>query len=274
MPSLLFPFQSNNENVPRLAKEQFGQELVRYALIYSIAQYDRFVLELAVLDAVMSAAARSNGKIATDDVAAIDQRVRGDSPTSSVAAELRKLAGADNLELSTGLGWFRGLYDVRNCLVHRAGIVSPQDAHLLSGITWRRLSLLLGEQEITALPFVAAEGGEIRVRISDYERAWTLGEPIALGSDELQQMLYSLMQLAAALIRHLNDDFAERFASGAAEPEPMREETVRVKISRDLERQAKSEAAKRRVSIRDLVEGALRVELDIGGDELATDTIS
>lgn len=106
VPSLLFPFQSNNENVPRLAKEQFGQELVRYALIYSIAQYDRFVLELAVLDAVMSAAAHSNGKIATGDVAAIDQRVRGDSPNSSVAAELRKLAGADNPELSAGLGWF------------------------------------------------------------------------------------------------------------------------------------------------------------------------
>lgn len=152
--------------------------------------------------------------------------------------------------------------------------MSPQDAHLLSGITWRRLSLLLGEQEITALPFVAAEGGEIRVRISDYERAWTLGETIALNSDELQQMLYSLMLLAAALTRHLNDEFTERLASGEAEPEPMREETVRVRISKELERQATSEAAKRRVSIRDLVERALRVELDIGGDDLATETIS
>ncbi len=210
-PSFVLDFRTSNSDIPPLARTQFGIEVARYGLILALAHFDRFVLDLAVLDGLVSALVASHGQLAVADAMAFESRVRTVRKNQSVAEELHKLAGATNANVASGMVWFRGLYAIRNCLVHRGGIVGVQDKRLLEGVRWRRLALTLNGGELRGEPpLLIEEGGEIGVKLDDSSRSWSEGEGIVLSLEELQQMLYSLFQLAALLVQHLNVDFAGR----------------------------------------------------------------
>jgi len=218
VPSFSLDFRTDNPEVPRLAKTQFGDEVSRYALVYALAHYDRFVLDLAVMDAIVTAVAERGGEIAAADALEIETSVRTVRRNRSVAVELRRLGGTENEGIATGITWFRGLYDVRNCLVHRAGIVSTQDKRLLDGITWRRFALAHNGDVLTGTLPQVVPAGTITLQLLESGRSWKLGERITLSLEELQQMMFSLYQLAASLVQHLNADFTARL--GLESPPP------------------------------------------------------
>ena len=208
-PSFAIDFRTSNPEIPTFAQAQFADEVVRYSLIYSLAHYDRFVLDLAVLDTLVNAIA-TKGPLPIGDAIEIERRVRTVRKNQSVAQELDRLAGSTSEPVAAGVAWFRGLYAIRNCLVHRAGIVGIQDKRLLAGIVWRRMIFVHNDIELSGeLPQVLGEG-TIGVRFEDVSRSWRDGERVTLTLDELRQMTQSLFQLAALLVQHLNADFASR----------------------------------------------------------------
>lgn len=76
LPSFSLDFRTDNPEVPRLAKAQFGDEVTRYALVYALAHYDRFVLDLAVMDAIVTAVVERGGEISAVDALEIETSVR------------------------------------------------------------------------------------------------------------------------------------------------------------------------------------------------------
>lgn len=223
-PSLALAFRTDNPDIPELARSQFSTEVGRYALILALAHFDRFVLDLAVLDALVSAIVAGGGQIRFEEAVAIEKKVRTVRRQQSVAEELDRLAGSDNESVKTGIVWFRGLYAIRNCLVHRAAIVGVQDKRLIKGIQWRRFAVTLNGEELQGgFPFKVEAGGTIGVKLTESSRAWGEGDHVTLSVEEVQEMMYSLFQLAAFLVKHLNSDFAQRLGM----PVAMQQEVAR-----------------------------------------------
>lgn len=168
--SLEFKFETDNAAVPRLARENFVIEAVRYALIYAMAHFDRFVLDIAVWDAVTNAASMAGRLMPVETPQKIEREVRTVHRNKSVVAELDRLAIAPNENLAVGIGWFRGLYAIRNCLVHRAGIVGPEDKKLLAGITWGKFVLTVDGEDAGPLPLHVDAGSTVGVRFAEVTR--------------------------------------------------------------------------------------------------------
>jgi hypothetical protein len=201
-------FRTNNNEVVEQVRTQFADEITRYALIFAMAHYDRFVFDLGVLEAIAAAFSSGGGRATLEAIQAAESDARKIEFGRSVARELKKLAASAGTDVAIGIGWFEGLYGIRNCLVHRAGIVAAEDRNLIAGITWRRLSLAVDGNELTgALPKLVEKGGEIQIRFTDSTRAWALGEPIRLTLEEIHEMMWSLNQLAVMLIHYLNGEF-------------------------------------------------------------------
>jgi hypothetical protein len=123
---LALDYRTNNEHVAPQAREQFGDEVTRYAILYALAHYDRFVFDLSATMAVVEAVAAAGGTLDMASAAAADQRARKVLAYRSVAKEIEKL-GVGNPNIAEKIKWFEGLYAIRNCLTHRAGIVGIED---------------------------------------------------------------------------------------------------------------------------------------------------
>ncbi|MEK7693155.1 MAG: hypothetical protein AAB349_03100, partial [Chloroflexota bacterium] len=124
-------FRTNNPDVAPQARAQFPDEVCRYALIYALAHFDRFVLEVGVLEALVEQFVARGGTITMEQALATEKRARKIKGNRSVAAELNKLGGSTSSDVATGIRWFQGLYAIRTWLVHRAGIVGPEDKRLV-----------------------------------------------------------------------------------------------------------------------------------------------
>lgn len=211
--TLALAFRTNNEQIPLLAKSQFALEVGRYSLIFALAHFDRFVLDLAVLHAVVGGIEKTGGHMTVGQAKDIETEVRTVRRNQSVSEELRRLGGSRNETVAAGIGWFRGLYAIRNCIVHRAAIVGLQDKRLLEGITWRRVAVTLNGEELQGeLPLAVQAGGTVGLTFTDSFRSWSAGDRVILSVEEIQEMMYSLFQLAAVLVQHLNGEFAARLA--------------------------------------------------------------
>ncbi len=91
-PSFVLDFRTSNSEIPPLARTQFAIEVARYAHILSLAHFDRFVLDLAVLDALVNAVVASDGQLPVAEGIALESRIRTVRKNQSVAEELDKLA--------------------------------------------------------------------------------------------------------------------------------------------------------------------------------------
>src|SRR5207244_3733797 len=102
-PSFTLDFRTSNADIAPLAQTQFAVEVTRYALILALAHFDRFVLDLAALDAVVKAFLGVGGQLGLADATAIEVRIRTVRKNQSVAKELRRLGGTSNSDVATGI---------------------------------------------------------------------------------------------------------------------------------------------------------------------------
>ncbi len=216
--SLALDFRTDNQQVAPQAREQFGDEVTRYALLYALAHYDRFVFDLSAVTAVVEAVTAAGGKLDMESADAADRRARKVLAHRSVSKEIEKL-GAGNAPIAERLRWFDGLYAIRNCLTHRAGVVGIEDKTLLVGINWRRYALAVGGIELVGDgPHLVKDGGELQLQMTESTRAWVEGERIRLTMDDLQGMLFSLNELAVGLVHHLNGAIIAQVGPPQSEP--------------------------------------------------------
>lgn len=92
---------------------------------------------------------------------------------------------------------------LRNCLVHRLGIVAPKDAGKGGSLSvkWRAMELVAkGEetaQEVVVHPDVPLrEASTLHMRFIDRERQFPLGEKVRLGAAEHHQMMFTFSMFA------------------------------------------------------------------------------
>ncbi|HWP37465.1 MAG TPA: hypothetical protein VNL18_07935 [Gemmatimonadales bacterium] len=97
---------------------------------------------------------------------------------------------------------------VRNCYVHRKGVVHPQDVTANDNLTleWRALTIIgtspKGEQELVPGTIVEA-GTEVGVSNRARSKDFPLGAEIMLTADEFAQVCWTIMVLAETVTQQL-----------------------------------------------------------------------
>jgi hypothetical protein len=119
-----------------------------------------------------------------------------------------------------GRRWFTSLDLLRNCLVHRGGLVGSADTNKRGVLktTWRGVILIAPEGEvISSLPYLSSHGGELKIVTKDRLREWTLGEHLNITAADCQEMAFSLSifcdQLRVQLLRR-SSKVLSRFSDG------------------------------------------------------------
>jgi len=214
MPSFLMQVGSNNPDVPRLAREHFTDEVCRYALIFMMAHWERYQLELTGIRswAELASQRREKGLPAELAMAKRDE-VRRAVRRRSVDGQFEDLA-TDEAELLTFGSWLRGLYAIRRCIVHRAGIVGDEDSDLISGVAWRRMVIVRDGEDIPDednQPHFE-KGQMLTYRFTDRRRSWGLGEHVVFSPRETSEMAFSLMILANSLFDHVHGQLTKLIA--------------------------------------------------------------
>ncbi len=105
---------------------------------------------------------------------------------------------------------FLSLNRARNCLVHRRGLVSSEDADEDGrlAIKWSVMELVAippggAEEIVLGGPTDVAAGSSLGVRVRDRTRAFALGERITLETRELYQSIFTLFAFAKELVKSI-----------------------------------------------------------------------
>lgn len=206
----LFALSSENPDIPRLAREQLPAEICRYALLFMMAHWERYLFELNALRRI---AHRANepGRITGEDFQRIVAESRSVARHRSLDGQLADLEQLHDESVAAGTRWFRGLCAVRRCITHRAAIVEPEDQDLLEGIAWRRLVLLRDDEPIPddeRSPKVDA-GQTVGYQFDDRVKRWAIGDRVVFDPLEMQEIAFTLVAFAGILHDALHSEFVE-----------------------------------------------------------------
>lgn len=98
----------------------------------------------------------------------------------------------------------KSINQVRNCLVHRRGLVTPKDTKKAEQLVlkWRELSALFRGADGVERPLVRGQigPGDLFVRIQDRQREFDLGAEIRFTIDELTSLLWGIYLCAEAVV--------------------------------------------------------------------------
>ena len=105
---------------------------------------------------------------------------------------------------------FRSINQLRNCLVHRGGIVGAKD--LDAGrdtfeVCWRDMEFVVDKGDgPTPLEFgkVLEKGAILGIRFSDKRKAFRIGETIELSETEFAGMMWGLSHFGADLVKNVS----------------------------------------------------------------------
>lgn len=131
---------------------------------------------------------------------------------------------------------FRSINQLRNCLVHRGGIVGAKDVDTGSEVfevRWRTMELLIDEGDgLAPLEFgkVFEKGGDLCVRITDKSRAFRLGETIEISETEFAGMMFGMFAFGTDVVQKLS---AVGVALGMVTPKPSADKTEDGQAHRD-----------------------------------------
>jgi hypothetical protein len=152
-------------------------------------------------------------------------KARGQADATKIRAALDWIleqAGKEEADIP-GAACLVDVIRIRDCIVHRAGVVSERDAPSGSlRARWRHSYMLLDGQRVGPAPWQVAEGVEIAAALlhEDVEREWRLGEAVALGEQDGHDIALCLLalveQLRAVTRDHLTRRFAEHNAARSA----------------------------------------------------------
>jgi len=177
-------------------KGDFPKYCSRYAIVAMVTSCELHLRRLLFI-ASLGARAQGRGDIKGEDFYSIREEVRRTVRRSSVdglVSLILETAGSD--ATVPGVSWFRSIYDLRVCLVHRGGVVGSEDVNEEGELkaVWRRVALKVDGEEVTSLPFRRQGGGEGQAHVffTDEERSWKVGEEVQLNAQDCQHIYLSL----------------------------------------------------------------------------------
>ena len=181
----------------RQVSSKFGQYCANYSLVLMISGCEQYLRQLTLFSRIAAEIARSRGPIRGDRFEQIRQDVARDkSPLWRVFSELLKTLGRKRQTIY-GRTWFTSLERIRNCLVHRAGVVGDADIpkKAVFEAIWPKTTITDPDGRlVTSLPFRTEKGGEYRITATPQKRVWQKGERIAISAQDCHDMAFSLAQ--------------------------------------------------------------------------------
>jgi len=175
-------------------RERFGSYCANYSLVCMIGVCEQYLRQLHLLAELAVEQARSEGPIGGDKFEQIRKKAAKDtSRLWRVFEELLEILGKERAEVHSRK-WLSSLDAIRNCIVHRGGVVGDGDANRRGefATTWRRTTLVVDGEPIPSLPFVVNAGQMLSVRFEDRVRSWHVGETVQLTANDCQDMAFTL----------------------------------------------------------------------------------
>lgn len=207
-------------------RAQFGSMAARYAVIAMVTACELYIRDVyAILYVGQKLAASKVGSIPLAryerHVSRGRKQVRGDSILKALGW-IQAQTGVADTDLPSA-AWLSDVILVRNCVVHRGGIVTNEDAPDGSlRVRWRHQYVTLNGERVGASPWYVGENVQVEAALyhEDAEREWRLGEAVKLTEQDAHDIALSLLELiqqVAGVIRgHLGRRFAEQQAALSA----------------------------------------------------------
>ena len=195
----------------------------RFSLISMMSRFERFTQSLLLQRRVLEELKTEGVKMTGPKMWEILRRIQKDIRSlSSHQVTLQLLVTNPSDELSARTEWLIGINEVRNCLLHRLGIVQIEDVKKRGSrmedvkdtdtlkVKWLRLKLTVNGQEIKEFPYQGKGGGKSPMRVEDqleeYEREWKIGDVIHITPLECQAIGMSLALLGNQVLAEFEDE--------------------------------------------------------------------
>ena len=200
-------------------KEEFAEYCIRYAIVGMITTCEVYLQRLLLIARLGQEANQHGGSLTGETFYTIRNRCLKEIRSLSVDGLAKKAVETVGRDTSavTGSEWFRSVYGLRRCLLHRGGIVGQEyvdDKRLLTAV-WRRPILSVDGEDISVLPFYVEKGGTLAIRFADEIRSWHVGERLQLTAQDCQNIGLSLAIFAGQIADELQKGLATMLKSGA-----------------------------------------------------------
>jgi hypothetical protein len=109
-------------------RADFPQYCIRYAILAMTSACEEYLQRLLFIARLAALAAQRHGTTGKEFYETRDA-CRRETRQTSVDGLVPKILSAVRAETEAvdGLDWFRGIYSIRKCLVHRGGRIGPDD---------------------------------------------------------------------------------------------------------------------------------------------------
>ncbi len=200
-------------------KEEFTEYCARYAIIGMITTCEVYLQRLFFIARLGQKASQPDVQLTGENFYTIRGKCLKEIRNSSVDGLVAKILRIINCDASaiTGLNWFRSVYSLRKCLLHRGGTIGQEDVDdkgLLTAV-WRRPVLSVDGEDIPALPFRVEAGGKVAIRFADEVRSWRTGDRLQLTAQDCQNIGLSLALFASQFNGELNKGLAVMLSLGS-----------------------------------------------------------
>lgn len=200
-------------------KEEFAEYCARYAIIGMVTVCEMYLQRLLFIARLGQEASQHGGKLTGEAFYTIRSQCLKEIRNSSVDGLVTKILNMINCDTSAiaGLDWFRSVYSLRKCLLHRGGAIGQDDVDdkgLLTTV-WRRPVLSVNGEDVSALPLIVKEGGTLEMRFNDEVRTWNVGERLQLTAQDCQDIGMSLAFFASQINNELNKGLAAMIHAGS-----------------------------------------------------------
>jgi hypothetical protein len=180
-----------------LARDTFGTRGVGYAIVTMIGVCEQYLPRLWLAAQLGTRMLRRPERtLRAERFFRLRDQAEGLSQGKNVNGlvdDVLAVVGATRADLPSA-SWLADIYALRNCLVHRGGIVDEVAAPSGSlRVMWRRLVLLGEGGAIEALPLNVEKGGVLNIGYRDAQREWKAGERVALTIQDCADVAHSLV---------------------------------------------------------------------------------
>ena len=190
----------SDDHIPAI-KQEFAGLGARFAFISMITRFEGYLWRLLHHRYVVEAIAKHpNELIRGPEYLKIRKMVRRETRKGIATVLGTEVVRKPSADLKNTLPWLEGLIRVRNCLMHRGGVVQLEDTEPENELTipWVDTRMLLNGQEIK-LPHIG--GGHLIVKPEMTTRTWKVGQVIHFSATELQDVAFALARVAQGVER-------------------------------------------------------------------------
>ena len=177
-------------------RENFAAYCARFAVVGMITACEEFLQRILFIVRLGEFAAKSGATLTGEQFIQTREKTRKEVRRLSVDGLPMQILAAihRNSVPLPELDWFRGVYSIRKCLVHRNGVIGEDDVdeHGIASAKWRKAAMQIGDKEIAALPIPVQAGDVLSVQFVDSVRTWQLGDSVILTAQECQEVALTL----------------------------------------------------------------------------------